>query len=879
MRDQSDSHSKSRSGTTYVTQKLASIESFREFAKGHAMPAWPIEIFLEISNVCNLKCAMCTTFSALNPYRLVALKAEERGFIDTEAVQRSLHELLEHALNVHCFGYGEPTIHPDFRNLVSWLAQYEVLIDFFTNGMHLNDDLSEFLVESGVHKINVSFSGVTKQEYENVYIGGVFERVLAGIESLARVKSRRGSCYPVIHINSLAWEHHVSKIDQFVHLMADHGANVIHLKSLLQHEFIPQLRGHSSIFRPWIEGPILERAREIAQQRGVVFSAEQYEANAARSEEDWIAQKQFPTKQGVGDPDQSLVEIGRFKQDVRDVKFVQDTSSPGRAEVADSTQLSREELSRKLDIRVPDGARDRFYCFEPFKTLYVRRDGTVKPCCFSANDAHRYGDVAAQSGTEIWNGEVYSLVRRSILNGEYPLASCGHCLKGRIGPQHHFTNGQIREYELWCKAVLGYDLDPKVADEMSLLGGNAEIAERFNKEHFAQGTDVAELGIEGQSAVSDKLRDILRQVEMRQRRGEACADLIMGHVDRIDATLLYGWAFSPASPESRIEVEVISGGRIIQTLIADRYREDLLSAGIHDGYHAFEVVPPKDLSNEELLSLSVRVAGTMYSLQMPGFRPNKDSSHINTERENSSLDICERFATWIQSDIPFSFSRYGDGEYICAFEEWSQYGGANIDNDPYTPKLSEALRESFKYMANIRNAYIGEWPKAVPSWESLTSARARWVPYETLLINGFSNDKKLSIYKAIKESSKKKIVVCNESLVKSKALLNADHLVLVPFNNWFDTGFADVLHRISSLIREDGNHILITCAGMSSKVLICELVKRFPKGTYLDVGSCLDVLCTGRKTRSGQLEYAYFEDLFKELLPDNWNQSKVSHAR
>ncbi len=147
--------------------------------------------------------------------------------------------------------------------------------------MYLDQDLATFLVDSRVHSLSVSFSGVTKEQYENVYLGGIYEQVLGGIATLARVKSQRGSPYPIIHINSLSWEHHVAAIDTFIELMADHGANIIHLKSLLTHDFIPQLRGHSSVFRPRVEDPLLERAREVAKRRGVVFSSEQYESTVA----------------------------------------------------------------------------------------------------------------------------------------------------------------------------------------------------------------------------------------------------------------------------------------------------------------------------------------------------------------------------------------------------------------------------------------------------------------------------------------------------------------------------------------------------------------------------------------------------------------------
>jgi MoaA/NifB/PqqE/SkfB family radical SAM enzyme len=189
-----------------LAHKIETVQSFKAFTEGRGLPEWPAEIFLELSNVCDLKCAMCPTFSALNPYRLTALKATERGFLDSKGLARPLEQVLRHALNVHCFGYGEPTIHPDFRETLDYLAQFQVMIDFFTNGMHLDADLAEFLVRSRVYKITVSFSGATKEDYENVYLGGVFETVLGGLRHLSEAKQRAGRAFPIVVINSLAFQ-------------------------------------------------------------------------------------------------------------------------------------------------------------------------------------------------------------------------------------------------------------------------------------------------------------------------------------------------------------------------------------------------------------------------------------------------------------------------------------------------------------------------------------------------------------------------------------------------------------------------------------------------------------------------------------------------
>ena len=75
--------------------------------------------------------------------------------------------------------------------------------------------------------------------------------------------------------------------------------------------------------------------------------------------------------------------------------------------------------------------------------------------------------------------------------------------------------------------------------------------------------------------------------------------------------------------------------------------------------------------------------------------------HILNEKKCNKIII-----NCIENGHPVSFSKYGDGEYLCA----SSAIGTNCDNDTYTPKLRMALLESFKYMTeNCDNAFIGRW--------------------------------------------------------------------------------------------------------------------------------------------------------------------------
>src|SRR5215207_3271322 len=146
----------------FATDKIEAIRSYADFCRTGASPAYPLEIFLEISNICDLKCAMCVQFSALNAQRFNQIKSTSRGFMDQGEISENIEQALRHALLVHCFGYGEPTIHPTFRSFLDLISRYEVMIDFFTNGMHLDEEFCQFLVDRRVYQITVSFSGATK---------------------------------------------------------------------------------------------------------------------------------------------------------------------------------------------------------------------------------------------------------------------------------------------------------------------------------------------------------------------------------------------------------------------------------------------------------------------------------------------------------------------------------------------------------------------------------------------------------------------------------------------------------------------------------------------------------------------------------------------
>lgn len=236
------------------------------------------------------------------------------------------------------------------------------------------------------------------------------------------------------------------------------------------------------------------------------------------------------------------------------------------------------------------------------------------------------------------------------------------------------------------------------------------------------------------------------------------------------------------------------------------------------------------------------------------------------------MEITNILSECIRTRTPVSFSKYGDGEYACA----KLFKGRNCDADLYTEKKQSALIESFKYMAETApNAYMSYWTNDISSyWQSLTQTQVRWGKIHTMIFDEDSIQEKVELYKTIKESTMKKIYICNPLMIKAQSLLNIDLMVYIPLNNWFDTLFEELIQTLKSVIVQDEQYIIMCSAGMGAKVVICELTKLFPNNIYLDIGSALDTICTKRVTRDSNRTYEKVLYYLRDLIPSNWNDPK-----
>ena len=261
---------------------------------------------------------------------------------------------------------------------------------------------------------------------------------------------------------------------------------------------------------------------------------------------------------------------------------------------------------------------------------------------------------------------------------------------------------------------------------------------------------------------------------------------------------------------------------------------------------------------------------------------NNDIDRYNIRNKDFYIKL---FTKLISSKIPFSFSKYGDGEYFAS----KGVNGANCDNDNYTDLLSNSINKAFK---NIKkNKFYGLWhdfnnvssilSEKKVYWEEKVDVIVNWVDYHIFIytwsdINYDYNNNRNILYKTIKESKLKKIYVCNRLLVKSKDLLNIDKLIHVPFNNFFDTEYNNIKRQILNEINDD-MCIIMFSTGMSAKVFISDLSDLKPNNIYLDIGSALDEICTKFNSRGMRYNYPDLMDSFSKMIPESWEDEKFDN--
>ena len=187
-------------GALYRTITTAYAAIPKALLKGYAFP--PIQVFVELTRRCNLRCAMCQNLPYMDRMSVREEKEQELTLEELEHVTRQTPRF-----SLITFTGGEPLLREDFPDILrcaSAMRRCHVI----TNGVLLDTEMAKLMVASaarnllgkGLVFIGISIHGPAEVHDRITGFEGCFERVTDAARNLAEVKARARTELPFVYV-------------------------------------------------------------------------------------------------------------------------------------------------------------------------------------------------------------------------------------------------------------------------------------------------------------------------------------------------------------------------------------------------------------------------------------------------------------------------------------------------------------------------------------------------------------------------------------------------------------------------------------------------------------------------------------------------------
>src|SRR5215467_12696508 len=170
----------------------------------------PICLTWELTYACNLQCVHCLSSSGRRDPR-------ELSTAECQAVIDELERMQVFYVNI---GGGEPTVRPDFWDLVDYATAHKVGVKFSTNGVKITPAVAARLAASDYTDVQISLDGATEAVNDAVRGPGSYAMALRAMDTLAAAGFRG------FKLSVVVTRQNVTQLDAFQALAGRFGAQL-----------------------------------------------------------------------------------------------------------------------------------------------------------------------------------------------------------------------------------------------------------------------------------------------------------------------------------------------------------------------------------------------------------------------------------------------------------------------------------------------------------------------------------------------------------------------------------------------------------------------------------------------------------------------------
>ncbi len=187
--------------------------------------SWPVNLHIELTNYCNLKCEVCPTGIG---------KLERRpAAIEPALFERLMNEVGPYLLTVSLWGWGEPLLHPHLSDILRLAHNRGVVTLLSTNGQNLDDEeVLKALISYPPTFLIVALDGMTDETNSPFRVGAKVKTALGGVRRLAQMKARVGSQLPILHWRYIVMKHNEHELQRLPGFAAENQFDILTIRTL-----------------------------------------------------------------------------------------------------------------------------------------------------------------------------------------------------------------------------------------------------------------------------------------------------------------------------------------------------------------------------------------------------------------------------------------------------------------------------------------------------------------------------------------------------------------------------------------------------------------------------------------------------------------------
>jgi MoaA/NifB/PqqE/SkfB family radical SAM enzyme len=228
----------------------------------------PRNVFIEVTNHCNLVCQTCPrTFATYEDPTTLAWE----NFV---LVARQFPDMERAVLH----GIGEPLLNRDLPAMITYLKARHVTVLFNTNATLLNEQVGRALIDSGLDELRCSMDGADPQTYARIRGAPLLHKVVQNLTAFTQLQRQCKSASPRVSIWMTGIKENIRELPELVKLAAHMGVPEVYVQRMtyfLNVDRPPGLMSKQALFDDFdsTAHQAIAEAERAARELGVTLRA------------------------------------------------------------------------------------------------------------------------------------------------------------------------------------------------------------------------------------------------------------------------------------------------------------------------------------------------------------------------------------------------------------------------------------------------------------------------------------------------------------------------------------------------------------------------------------------------------------------------------